>query len=451
MAATTGDLVKTTGTNPWVVNIQQAGTLQLATSKKYLDRNINIQTAKGSVTGTVAEMAFTPSGNGTYVPTVTAASISAVQGLTQTKPTGSTTYKTITLGGSLTKEVTFDTEAKITPTVTPGYVTSDDVSLTGRAGSVTIKNSNITTTPSAYYIVTKNLPSYTDSTLGQTSTLVDGASIYYVPHIGEQGQNAVDGIELHITLPEGYYNAQNDITYKIDNVIPDFTGTDVPAPASYILSTYKAYDQDGHVLTGTMANRGSFSTTSAITISDVATKTHTDVSLGVTSATWSDTDSSGIEITGDASGSVTITGSTGYYTAGERTLTAANATQQKKYLTGITLGEGKTLNTLAFAGSATSKAKIGTVSGSNGEITTYSASMNIASSSTGSSLTYKGTQIIKDTDLVRGAYEGKEVADVTNTNLKNYVFSITKAGYISATATAGSVAVYKGEYEYITT
>lgn len=66
-------------------------------------------------------------------------------------------------------------------------------------------------------------------------------------YVGDLEGDIVDKADIEITIPEGYYSAGKKIV-TIPNLIPDFVGSE--ALSDQVLFGYKAYDENGKVITG---------------------------------------------------------------------------------------------------------------------------------------------------------------------------------------------------------
>ena len=64
---------------------------------------------------------------------------------------------------------------------------------------------------------------------------------------------AGDSVTVTVTIPAGYYENPTTLTYTAEDVLPPI---DPDASAEYILLGYKAYDETGATITGTMPNNG---------------------------------------------------------------------------------------------------------------------------------------------------------------------------------------------------
>jgi len=76
---------------------------------------------------------------------------------------------------------------------------------------------------------------------------------------GTQGYDPEDKVvTIHATVPEGYYPSGTvaDIDFDLGDLIPDFPAGVDEASDEHIQLGYKAYDDEGNVLVGTMPNLG---------------------------------------------------------------------------------------------------------------------------------------------------------------------------------------------------
>ena len=80
-----------------------------------------------------------------------------------------------------------------------------------------------------------------------TGTDDEISAILSKTYVGEIDGDVVDKADIEITIPEGYYEAGKKIV-TIDKLIPDFAGSE--ALSDQVLFGYKAYDENGKVVTG---------------------------------------------------------------------------------------------------------------------------------------------------------------------------------------------------------
>ncbi len=61
-----------------------------------------------------------------------------------------------------------------------------------------------------------------------------------------------DHFEINLTIPAGYYPVDIPLTKTFTNIVPQIEANG--ATAEYIVAGYKAYDEDGNLIVGTMAS-----------------------------------------------------------------------------------------------------------------------------------------------------------------------------------------------------
>lgn len=360
------NLVKDTA---WKLAIDKAGTAELATSGKYLDRNIQVEVPAGQLDATVVTKSASKK-PGTATASISGSILESTV-VTDVRPTEgeflTITPDISTTSGSATITVTANMSAKTNGFVDANSAASKDVTLDVEAVTI-IEDTDI-----SYYLPVSTL---TDTILTKVDNHIDGVT--------SEGE-AIDTIELTFTIPEGYHKG-GTFTHTISEVLKDFSGGDKIATASNLLEGTKAYTQEGLVLIGTMKNFGAFNTSGQISVtadSSNSTVSGTNVTLG-------DSDT-GISVTGFG----TITPSadlakTGYYQASEYIGSALSSTAETKYISAITIPEEKSID-------VENNGTIGTLSG-EGVINKVEDDLTISEFAEGSTLTIGTTKIIKAED-----------------------------------------------------
>ena len=392
-------ILNTSQSKNWSLDVDQAGKLTLSTSGKYVDRDIDINVPAGEFGATVTgipdkvDPKVTASMSGTLTAKLVEAKdlpADAVDGNDYLKITGS---------GSVTTTGSAQVIATITPTITKaGYIATGNgtpVEKTYDTAAI-----GVTVVPTAdKFLLIKTL----DETqhISITNSITGAAS-------GDE--SAKDKITVSITVPEGYYKAHT-YSKEFENILPDTLGA---TEASYLVSGYKAYDQKGNVVVGTLADKGRitlYDAESAPNNNTAVTVASSSSSITPTNAILSDTDTSGIAI--QASGAVqakVALRETGRYTQSDLTTGNLTSAAKTQYLSELTLSSGKTLSKVTNNGTITTlngTGKISTLAGTQ-EITNLVGTLDIkgAQDSNTSSenspgiIDFNGTRIVKDGALV---------------------------------------------------
>lgn len=317
------------GGDNWKLQVDRVGTATLATAGKYVDRNIEVEVPH-------AEYDVTASGNAVVnnVPVVESGidltatdSIKNAATIVDTAPTEGK-YYVITPTTSVTNTGTATVSISAKTTVnTPGFLedtdgktqSADDINITGIGISASKKSSLY-------------LP---------VSTVTEDNITAATEHLSGDGTKK-DSLTVNIDIPAGYYE-KTVISKNFTDLLQDI---DDDAAAEHILYGMQAYDENGNLLQGTMSNHSADKPV-------VEKKGVGSTSISGTAVELSDNDSSGIAIT--ASGTIgaqaRITAS-GYYEASASNIENYTSAADTKYITAISLGEDKTLDSISIASGA---------------------------------------------------------------------------------------------------
>lgn len=217
---------------------------------------------------------------------------------------------------------------------------------------------------------------------------------------------AGDSVTVTVTIPAGYYETATTLTYTAQDVLPPI---DPDASADYILLGYKAYDENGATITGTMPNAGD----------------------------------SSLVVSNDAG---TLTIPEGYYN-GEGQVTATPGSVQSGDISASTFGYQQSLDkfvarvdvaapTVSSAGWISSSVGTKTGNSENIELDVIGLGLDV----TGSSITVKPT-IAKQT--VSGAIDAS-TGSATSTVVAGKAYVAVQSSAVSATATVAPTVASEG-------
>lgn len=494
MATTTASTMTTTLSNKadvWHLTIAntsvQSYSATLNTANKYLDRNITINYSMqtGAISATISSGGeFTPTissvadGNVSSTPTTTKPSsgyYAAVQ--TDTNTYTLTATATITKSGYLANGTNISTNAvdvktnasavtyipiasaTITTSVDTGRlsdffntatstnytvaITPKYINTAGYSAAVTTAKNNGGTT---YWSIKTNTPTVTDSTGLATLQATDSGYTSATKVVPSGGA---------LVLPSGWY----DNTYiTLADLIPDIASND--AANGNILKGYKAYDEQGNVLTGTIETRTPDTTyyTTANTglgkiegpgyIANTAyikqgALNYASMSVGnafkpTISVVSTDGTNDGKNI---ATVQKTITSSTteptsGYYVAVNTNSSSITVTASSKVLTSGWINNSST---------STGTTTVATINAA--DTTYFSINAGSVSASGGALTTVTATNVIDTTNVSAGiassTYTGTkyEITATANVKFENQQVTLTQtAGYIENGTVAGIAA-----------
>lgn len=419
----------------WKLQVDRAGTATLATAGKYVDRNIEIEvpgvdytlTATGKIKGSTAPVIESAIENTAENSITKAATITASAPASGKYFVIAPTAE-VTNTGSATVSV-----SAATGVTTPGFMGAEDIK-SADGNDVNITNITVsgqgTNTDNAYYL--------------PVSELTNNALTASTSHLtGEEGQAAKDNLTVSLVLPAGYYEQQT-ISKTFEDLLP---AIEDDAAANHILYGKEAYDENGKLIHGTMANH-SLDLPTVHQVGDGST------SISGTSVKLSETNTSGIAVT--ATGTVSAKAKineAGYYIASESDPSNYTSAPATRYVTEISLGENKTLDKLSVAGGAaitdmTNNGSIKSLDGI-GHIEELSGSQTIdnltgtvtiaqATDSDENAPDSPGKVIFKNTTIVK---DGELVKSTQSVNGDKVTVS---PGWISTTQTIG---VDEGAYE----
>ena len=360
MALTTQD------NEAWKLKIEKAGKATLATAGKYVDRNIEIEVPEGEL-----QIKSTESSTIDKASSILKTDIGGTlkNKLVTAKEEGKEYLSIGSTASGTAASATVQAKVVVTPTINGFVDTESSQDLTFEVKALTVADVSST----SYYLPVSTL---NEEIVTNTKKYIDGKT--------EEG--IIDKIDITITIPEGYHTG-SEITTTITDIIPDFTDGTTTALASELLYGTKAYAENGTILIGTMVNHGTLAESGTASAGGTAN----DGIVSGENVTLSDTNTSGISVTG--SGEVTPIVSLsedGFYKTSTLTGETITSNEETKYITGITIPEGKEL-------SIVNEGTINSLTGS-GNITSFDGDITITNISEDSTITIDGKEIIGEDD-----------------------------------------------------